>query len=356
MPDVVGIGAVNVDYIVLDNFSTNPAGGHNNRLDEVFDSIEPGSERTATPAEIVQALEAISDYESIASVGGSSLNTLASIAATGAEVTVGLVGVRGQSGADRLSLRSWFASLRIDDRHIFDSDDLAGVCISRTNNGERTLLTSPGANRSVLKYLIRNKQAIVSYLCEAKVVLVTSFAGLADMSPLLDILSEVKRVSPSTLLCSDPGAQWTNSPVPVGVDSMLELSDWLFLNQTEFDFYTNRTDRDLYHAKATSNRPMAPTSPAIVLKRPDRVEIFADSESGFEHRIFQNPVQLRADQIVDDTGTGDAFAAGLLVSFASPSISTSDGVDLGFRLASEKLRWPGLGGLDRYSDIYENYV
>lgn len=352
MPDIVGIGAINVDYIVDAKQSTWSA-----ELARALSELVPGSERAVSDKQMEAVLAALEPHHPITSPGGSSLNTLASIAACIAEVTVGMVGIRGRSGSPALSWPTWFQSLGIDERHIAESHLLAGTCISHTSDGNRSLLTSAGANRTVIGYLGENASSILQYLSESKIVLVTSMADIEEVSPLVEILTELKRIDSTIILCFDPGALWAGQQAPIGTSSLLQLCDWVLLNQQEFDSVTDKGSSESALLAATDLLASSVAdSPTIVLKRTDRIETFARHDGTTSHEQFENSTVLSPAEIVDDTGTGDAFAAGLLISLVTTGLDYRDGIELGYLLAREKLRWPGLEGLTNYSEIYRDFI
>ena len=82
---------------------------------EILDRFEYGAERVASDDEMDDMLARLRSVQPVAGPGGSALNTMASIAATGADVSIGYIGVRGRSGSPTLSLPDWFASMGIDD-------------------------------------------------------------------------------------------------------------------------------------------------------------------------------------------------------------------------------------------------
>lgn len=331
MPDIVGIGAVNLDYIVAAPNSKTPA-----QTLDALGRFDHGSERGITAGEAKALLADLEPLNPVASPGGSALNTIASIASIQAGVSVGYVGICGLEATGGFSFPGWFDSLSINTEHLKLVDGLAGTCVSLTEAGQRSLLTTQGANAGIMAYLAENTEALVDYLSTAKVVLITSFANLGNVHALVSLVRRLRAAAPDVIICCDPGAMWTIEPVPDGVDELLSLANWLLMNEQEFE-RSGQSDR-------------APVD-TVLVKRPDRVQVIAESTTGTVLEIHHNPKVLSAEEIIDDTGTGDAFAAGLLLALASKDRSTADGIQLGMRLAAEKLRWPGLAGLHNYAAI-----
>ncbi len=359
-PNIIGIGAVNLDYII-DSRAIERSASNSVDIDididinvgtpASFDGFDYGSERSATAEEIAAALLRFEPLNPVLSPGGSSLNTLATIAASGAPVSLGYVGVRGNAPVAGFSFPDWFSSLNIDDRFVAPADDVTGICLSYTDGGQRSMLTTDGANRFIMNHIEDNADELLTYLCGAEVVLVTSFANLTDIAPLVDLIGGLKRSAPDVTICVDPGALWSIGAVPTGIDRLMTLADWVLVNRQEFEaFVGGESDR-----RGTDRSG----DQRVLVKGAERIEIYSGFSStagpGRDHRTLPNPNVLAPDDIVDDTGAGDAFAAGFLTSLIVPELDKAEGVDLGFRLAGEKLRWPGLSGMHRYREIYDRF-
>lgn len=327
--NVIGVGAVNLDYII----SQPPSKGVVPPAIERFDF---GSERGITNREAEALLAELASLAPVFSPGGSALNTVASLAAMETDLSVGYVGLCGRAAAPGFSFPQWFETLGINTDQLLMVDELAGTCISLTRDGQRSLLTTPGANANIMSYFEDRADALVQYLATASVVLFTSFANLEDVRALVDLVRRLRAASPEVLICCDPGAMWAVPPVPDGVPELLALADWVLVNQQEYEL-TGLAERK--------------TSATVVVKEPTQVRIITGDPDNRVTEHHRNPLVLTADEIVDDTGTGDAFAAGLIWALATPDATVTEGVQLGMALAVEKLRWPGLGGLHRYRDV-----
>lgn len=327
MPDIVGIGAVNLDVVV----SGEGAGHH------LPDGFEFGTERAVSAPEMEEVLNRLSSLRPVTGPGGSALNTVATIAAIGTDVTVGYVGISGRSPTPEFSFDGWFSGLAIDREHLATSNEVAGICLSYTEAGQRSMLTTPGANADIMTYLADQTEELIPYLSSAQLILVTSFADRGGIEPLVDLLRTVRAIRPEVMICCDPGAMWSREPIPDGVPELFRLTDWLLVNSREYELH-----------RAAGRIPAGHT----VVKHPDRIEVMAGGAT-ITHR---NRLILSDEEITDDTGSGDAFAAGLLLALVTPELDRADGVTLGMDLAREKLRWPGLAGIDRYPEIHRRFI
>jgi fructokinase len=111
------------------------------------------------------------------------------------------------------------------------------------------------------------------------------------------------------------------------LEILTDYCDWLFANDDEFCALTGlplSEGLDL----------LADSGPAVVVKRSERGAIYAEGELRLE-----SPV--RALYPVDETGAGDAFAAGFLTGVAK-GLPPERCLRLGNRIAEEVLLVPGL--------------
>ncbi|MEM9566008.1 MAG: PfkB family carbohydrate kinase [Actinomycetota bacterium] len=343
-PELVGLGSINVDLVI----GTDRSAGIDLTHPEIgLTDDDIGGERAVAPDRIDRAITHLSTAaQPIASPGGSALNVVAGVAASGAPVTVGHVGVRGRrppAPGIELDLGAWFGRLGIDDRLVGSVDGPPGVCLAITRGTERTLLTTGGANDRLGRWLAERHEDVVDHLRAARIVHVTSLAGLDDLDPLLAVLDEIRRPGGDPgerrpLVSCDPGAIWTAPDRPAAADAVLAHSDQLLVNRRELlalDGVDAVTDR-------------WPAVGLVVEKGADRVELH---RRGRATETVPNPEVLGEDRIVDDTGSGDAFAAGFLIGQLL-DLAPSTGVELGMDLARLKLGFPGVTGIEHYASVW----
>ena len=300
-PDVVGIGALNLDF----------------RVSAVAPELVPewGTERSVDAATIDAVVAAAGGSVTL---GGSAFNTIQAIAYAHRGLRLGYVGVAGRVPPGAPSALGELDALGVDRRYVFRADALGGTCVSVMRDGERTLLTHAGANATFADHVDREFGALAAYLGRARLLHVTSF--LDDRSPgrLFALLSAVKAANTGTLLSVDPGHVWCTGPTP-DILGIIGLADYLLVNRRE--------------RAALGDRIAGHT--IVVVKSPGGV-----AWNGGEHARPPLP----AAEIADATGAGDVFAAGLLLELARDPARIGAGCELGLRLARHGLRHHGRDG------------
>ncbi|MGW4028393.1 PfkB family carbohydrate kinase [Streptomyces sp. NPDC004838] len=390
--DVVGIGALNLDYIHSADHRSGEPGRRplTSRIANLVPEGQPVPEwgtETAVDEDIVYAaLEAADTTRLRTSLGGSAYNALHTLSRLQLDLRLGYVGVAGRVPGPGLSA---VQQLRADGiEHAFVGEHprrLCGVCFSFTENGERTLLTHAGANTTMAAFLERSFTPLVEYLSRARIVHVTSFLDPDTPYQLLALLQAVKRANPATLISVDPGHVWSSGATgPVG--GIVAMADYLLLNHREFRELGSRSTEgeevpDAGNAPGVEGLPPAdetagaegPAGDAdenvaarvLALLDSDRAQVVVKRRSGihvWRHDgtkmldDFYPQLILADDEIEDATGAGDVFAAGLLAVLAGDRLQIELGSLLGMTLARHKLRYVGSHGHSQLAKVTADFI
>ncbi len=350
MVDIVGLGAINLDFIVD---STQIQKINPRDKEYRLANFEQGIERGVSREVVQDALERLQDLSPKISPGGSALNTVAAAASTSAPINVGYVGVCGRSPDPGFDFADWFSVLGIDTTYVHMSEEISGVCASYTQGSERSMLTCDGANGGIHNFIAENYAAILTYLSGARWVHLTALADHRDPTTIAALLHELKSQVPSVMISIDPGALWSPLDRSEAVNSILKVVDLVFANTREFDLLTSRmphiSDLD---AATHFFRSRANLRTVVLLKRYDHIKAFSRIGPDVIERVYANTVILPNSEIVDDTGAGDVFAGGMICGSCIPGFGIADSIELGLRLARRKLRFVGMTGISDFRDDF----
>ncbi|MFD7713754.1 PfkB family carbohydrate kinase [Streptomyces sp. NPDC059785] len=363
--DVVGIGALNLDYLTHGDHDTTAAGRSDRvplsaRIADLLDDGDPapewGTETAVGEATVFAALEAAIPSALQTSLGGSAYNAVNALAQMQLDLRLGYVGVAGRVPGPGLSAVQQLDLLSIDSTFVFrDDDHLCGVCFAFTENGERTLLTHAGANAAMAGHIETHFDSLVAYLATARVVHVTSFLDEHTPGRLLAVLEAVKRASPATLISFDPGHVWSHRATPE-ITAMVALSDFLLLNHREFRELGQaaRQDTDEAVAGRLLSR-LGGDRGVVIVKQRTGIHSWRHDDTKVCNDFYPQVV-LADDEIEDATGAGDVFAAGLLAVLTADRLQVELGSLLGMTLAREKLRYVGSYGHSQLAGIAQNFI
>ncbi|MFI7006831.1 PfkB family carbohydrate kinase [Streptomyces sp. NPDC050145] len=363
--DVVGIGALNLDYLIhSDHDSSGAPGGDRAPLSARIGALledgrvlpEWGTEAAVDEATVYAALEAVNPSALQTSLGGSAYNAVSALAQMQLDLRLGYVGVAGRVPGPGLSAVQQLDLLGVDHQFVFrDDDHLCGVCFAFTEEGERTLLTHAGANAAMADHIEASFEDLVAYLASARVIHVTSFLDERTPGRLLSVLEEVKRVNPNSLISFDPGHVWSHRPTS-DITAMVALSDFLLLNHREFRELGSRSEDesdDITAARLLSR--LNNDRGAVIVKRRSGISAWRRHDEKVVNDFYPQVV-LSEDEIEDATGAGDVFAAGLLSVLTADRLQIELGSLLGMTLAREKLRYVGSYGHHQLAGIAQNFI
>lgn len=352
-PEIIGFGALNVDYIAsVSRMSQRMA----ERVTESTARFEWNREGPVDQKTIADAIEQLGAASLSYSLGGSAWLTIFALAQMQIGARLGYVGVVGRVEAPGLSFIGQMEELGIDHRWVGRRPDkLAGLCLSYLDDTDRVMLTHPGANFEMCGYIQRNFGDLAVYLARARFVHVTSF--LDDNTPVevLKVLKAAKELNPELRLSFDPGFGWAERPSPA-VEEILALTDLLFVNYREFKALGGYTygEPDDAIARKTLRR-CSPGCTVFVTKRYDFVGVFRAVPAGVLGHRFQLQRPVRETEVEDATGAGDVFAAAVLASLTSQRLQVELGAFLGLSLARYKMQHRD-AGYPSFPDLSKGFL
>lgn len=333
-PEIVGLGALNVDYIAGATTLSEHTAEQVTESNARFEWNREGPVDEETILEVFDRLDAASLS---ASLGGSAWNTISTLARMRVGIRLGYVGVLGRMVKPGLSFTAQMDRLGIDRTWVGHSPRRhSGLCLSYIDDTDRVMLTYPGANFEVVDHLRRNFTGIASYLASARYVHVTSFLDEETPGEVLRLLGTALGLNPRLRISFDPGYDWAARPGPA-VRGILRLADLLFVNYREFKalghYAYGESDEAIAGKVLTRCRPGCTV---FVTKRYDYVQVFRSAADGTVERTSYLEHPVHDAGIEDATGAGDVFSASVLASLVSERLQTSLGAILGLSLARYK--------------------
>ncbi len=352
MLDVVGIGALNLDFILPKTQYLELTQRDSFQISEMF---EDGKEQPVSMSHIDEAIQTIGRNYLVQRLGGSAFNTILSMSYLNERFKLGYIGVAGQTGKEgQNSFIKTFSDHKIDKKYVHEVEKRSGVCVSIIKERERSLITYPGVNTLAGSYISQNYEEILDYLSNTKLVHVTSFYDNQTPKILARLLTEAKAKHPLLEISFDPGYYWCNNieQIPV-VKTINSITDYLMLNYKEFqDLGRYANDNDVSLAKKIYNSYKVKKM-LIILKKYGLIKLFMNYNK-LTNRKYDVDL-LPINQIEDDTGAGDVFAAGFITSLLIPSMDFNDGVLLGLELVKRKLRTAEPSYYLEFESVFRNH-
>lgn len=333
-PDVIGFGALNVDYIAGASRLSERADEH---IAESTARFEWNREGPVDEQVITMAIRNLGAASLSYSLGGSAWLSIFTLAQMRVGVKLAYIGILGRIETPGLSFIDQMDELGIAHDWVGRvPDQLCGLCLSYIDDTDRVMLTHPGANYEMHRYIKEHFDAMAEYIARARYVHVTSFLDETTPLQVLRVLQRAKEINPDLRISFDPGFDWAEHPSPE-VEGILGLTDLLFVNYREFKalgHYDHGESDESIARKILARCHDGCT--VFVTKRYDFTESFQAVAEGVATQAFLLRHPLRESELEDATGAGDVFAAAVISSLTSTRLKVELGAYLGLSLAQAK--------------------
>ncbi len=234
------------------------------------------------------------------SPGGSAANTVYGLAKLG--IASGFIGAVGNDDPGQMLLRD-FERVGVDSSQIKVKPKAeTGSVICLTDRlGRRALYVSPGANR-----LLTARDIALDYLNQAKILHLSSFINRKQLEIQRSVAG---KLSPSVKISFAPGELYAAKGLPA-LAPIIRRTYILFLNRHELEQLTHEGfEKGVQRCLEQGCQTVAVTLGKGVIRQGKTMACYL-SDGEQECMIEDEPSGKR--RVMDTTGAGDAFAAGVL--------------------------------------------
>lgn len=359
--DVIGIGAINYDYI----FPCKKAFNNDSNPDN-------GEENIGVPNEIVE--EEISELLSTGKkyystqVGGSSLLALKAIHAIDKSLSIGFVGVCGQASefdkrhGKNLNLKSELSFIN-NQEWLFYTDEStpienryigkASVKLNKSNT-RGGIDISLGANDLIIDLIHKKereeKVELTDFLSQARWIHISSLSRFEQFEKIMEYVIKAKSQNPFLRVSLDPGDQYTKHK-KLNLQKYLKEVDYVFLNKKEYNNLILNEDlpENEKRIKISTyfNDPENVKTKIFVIKSKSKHELI-DFINGTSYVFYHKSLPFY--KINNDTGAGDCFAGGFIAGLLSDKLISQQPAPISLGVLAAKARMTSITN----SSIYEN--
>ncbi len=363
--DVIGIGAINYDYMFpckkIENRNVNP---------------DNGKERLKRPKlqveEEIMELYKTSNRQYSTQIGGSALLALKTINAIDNNLSIGFIGVCGQTekfdniygkSLDPISELSFINNQEwlfytdqntpSDKRHI----NRAAVKLGKDNT-RGDINISDGANDLIINFIKHKEEkfniSLIDYLIQARWIHISSLSSFEDFEIIMEYVKKAKEVNRFLKISIDPGSQYTEDNRD-DLKKYFEIADYIFLNKDECNHLILNEDlpNNEKYIKLSSffNNVNNKSCKVFVVKHKNKHELI-DFVNNVPYVHYHTTLPFY--KIHNDTGAGDCFAGGFIAGMLSDRLIAQQPAPIELGVLASKTRMMTVNNDDVYLNIEKN--
>lgn len=358
--DVIGIGAINYDYM----FTCKKSDNKNKIADDGEENL--GCCDIEIEEEISELYKTCKHYST--QIGGSSLLTLKTINAIDKSLSIGFVGVCGQiSEFDKrygknLNVKNELSFIDNQEWLFYPDMDapisqryIAKAVIKLHKNTRDHINISQSANDLIINYIKKKEQntgrSIVDYLSQAKWIHITSLNLFEHFEEIMKYVIKAKENNRFLKMSMDLGYQYTKEK-SVELKKYLKYADYIFLNQSEYNNLIKNTDLpddDKYIKLSTYFENIKNINTKIfIIKHKSHHELI-DMRNGVPYIYYHKSLPFY--KIYNDTGAGDCFAGGFIAATLSDKLIAQQPASVSLGVLAAKTRMKTMENSFVYDEI-----
>ena len=245
--------------------------------------------------------ESVLGQEHVIGPGGKGSNQSVAVAKAGGKVN--FISKIGNDPYGEMALQMYKES-NVDTSNVIISKDyktgVAGILVNK-QTGENAITVVPGAAGKITKEDIDQASDTIK---QSSIFLTQLEAPIEVVEYAIEI---AKSNNVTTILNPGPAAKLQ--------DKTFKLIDYFTPNETEASFYVNHKVETQEELKKASNQLLEKGIKNIIITLGDKGAYFANNNESFMVDAFD-----LTNQVVDTTGAGDAFNAGLAVALTEGKV------------------------------------
>lgn len=350
--DVIGIGAINLDFIFSSNRSDNT-----NRKNIIDDGEESFIEETVFKDCLLKVHQNTKLLQT--QIGGSALLTIKALKSMCSNLRTAYVGVYGTipeyvKGYDiydgeNEDLETYLSSFIDDKSWLFKNDEAdTGCSLVKLYKKQRQFIhIYTGANEYLLNSINKKGESeFISYLASAKWIHMTSLKNTNQFKRIAEYIKIAKDINHNLKVSLDPGYDYTKNHWDI-VKSVMSIADYVFLSKSEFSNIcvniglTKKVKAEILGTELIN----CGANPQIIIIKDKNCNVLLNliNNKPFTRTYYHK--KLTFTQILNDTGAGDVFAGGFIAGMLSPLMLSHQPapIQLAAIAASERLKsvdWP----------------